>query len=233
MAAGTRGRGFAVCGHQQRGPARPPDREPSVRLAAQRLAALGTVLGAAGLLRRPDGTCRGRPAGEVPPLPPGSSYVTRSCGPRRARRARVVRTLRRFREDLQFQVVLALGSRRGADGAPWVRALLPGAPNGARGWLRADAVDLRPVDDSLLVAWARCPAARGAARPRRLPAARRRRGRRSRLGTPTARAELLRRDLRSFPPIRLYRVVTPTSRQSAYTRVTDSPGDGVVGIARN
>ena len=68
-----------------------------------------------------------------------------------ARSARVIRVLRRFRPDAQFQIVLALGSRRGADGARWYRLSLPGHPNGARGWVRADAVEARPVVNRIVV----------------------------------------------------------------------------------
>lgn len=64
--------------------------------------------------------------------------------------ARVVRTLGRFRPDRQFQIVLAVSSRRAADGA-WVRLSLPGAPNGARGWVPADAVQVRPVVNRIVV----------------------------------------------------------------------------------
>lgn len=65
--------------------------------------------------------------------------------------ARVVRVLRRFRADAQFQIVLAVGSRRGADGARWVQLSLPGRPNGARGWVRADAVEVQPVRNRIVV----------------------------------------------------------------------------------
>ena len=65
--------------------------------------------------------------------------------------ARAMRTMRRFRPDLQFQIVLALSARRGADGAWWYRLSLPGRPNGARGWVRADAVEARPVVNRIVV----------------------------------------------------------------------------------
>ena len=65
--------------------------------------------------------------------------------------APVVRRMRRFRPDDQFQIVLALASRRGADGAWWYRLSLPGRPNGARGWVRADAVDVHPVRNRIVV----------------------------------------------------------------------------------
>jgi hypothetical protein len=65
--------------------------------------------------------------------------------------ARIVRRMLRFRPDHQFQIVLALTSHRGADGAWWVRLSLPGRPNGARGWVRADAVEIRPVVNRIVV----------------------------------------------------------------------------------
>src|SRR5262245_33603390 len=79
---------------------------------------------------------------------PLRSLVVRS---RPAPGARVVRTLPRFREDAQFQIVLALSARRGADGELWYRLSLPGRPNGARGWVRADDVDVRPVRTRIVV----------------------------------------------------------------------------------
>jgi lipoprotein-anchoring transpeptidase ErfK/SrfK len=68
-----------------------------------------------------------------------------------ARSARIVRVLHRFRSDHQFQIVLALSSRRGADGNGWYRLSLPGRPNGARGWIEADAADVRPVRNRIVV----------------------------------------------------------------------------------
>ncbi len=47
--------------------------------------------------------------------------------------------------------MLALSSRRGTDGAWWYRLSLPGRANGARGWVRADAADVRPVRNRIVV----------------------------------------------------------------------------------
>ena len=65
--------------------------------------------------------------------------------------APIVRMLRRFRPDQQFQIVLATTRRRGADGEWWYRLSLPGPPNGATGWVRADAVEVRPVVNRIVV----------------------------------------------------------------------------------
>ena len=65
--------------------------------------------------------------------------------------ARVVRTLSRFRRDGQLRVVLALARRRGPDGGWWYLLSLPGRPNGARGWVPAGAVDVRPARNRITV----------------------------------------------------------------------------------
>jgi lipoprotein-anchoring transpeptidase ErfK/SrfK len=90
---------------------------------------------------------------EPPAKFPAAGELVRSAAVRSApaASARVVRVLRRFRADAQFQIVLALGSQRGQDGAWWYRLSLPGRPNGERGWVRADAVDVRPVRNRIVV----------------------------------------------------------------------------------
>jgi hypothetical protein len=90
------------------------------------------------------------------PLParfPAAGELVRSVAVRAepVSAAPVVRTMRRFRADHQFQIVLALSARRGRDREWWYRISLPGHPNGARGWIRADAVELRPVVNRIVV----------------------------------------------------------------------------------
>jgi lipoprotein-anchoring transpeptidase ErfK/SrfK len=65
--------------------------------------------------------------------------------------ARVVRVMKQFRADSQFQVVLAVKARRGSDGAWWYLLSLPGRPNGQRGWVRGDLVDLHPMKRRIVV----------------------------------------------------------------------------------
>jgi L,D-transpeptidase catalytic domain len=93
-------------------------------------------------------------AGTTPPARfPAAGELVESVAVRAepAAAAPVVRTLRRFRADHQFQIVLALSARRGRDRAWWYRISLPGHPNGARGWIRAGAVELRPVVNRIVV----------------------------------------------------------------------------------
>jgi len=84
---------------------------------------------------------------------PAAGELTRPVAVRSEPRpsAPVVRRMRRFRPDRQFQIVLALSSRRGRDGTVWYRLSLPGHPNGARGWVRADEVDVHPVVNRIVV----------------------------------------------------------------------------------
>ncbi len=141
--------------------------------------------------------------------------------------ARVIRRMRRFRADHQFQIALALSARRGADGDWWYRISLPGRPNGRRGWIRADAVDVAPGR--------RTGSSSGSA-------ARRVEVRRVRDGSVLLRAIVaVGRPGAETPVGRDFYVASafvPTDpffgsfalETSAYSRLTDWPDDGIVGI---
>ncbi len=66
-------------------------------------------------------------------------------------RARVVRELHQFGTDSQFQIVLAIAAHLAPDGVWWYELSLPGRPNGQRGWVSGDSVDLRPVQNQIVV----------------------------------------------------------------------------------
>jgi lipoprotein-anchoring transpeptidase ErfK/SrfK len=134
--------------------------------------------------------------------------------------------MRRFRPDRQFQIVLALSARRGRDGAWWYRLSVPGRPNGGRGWVRADAVEARPVVNRIVVRL----------RARRIEVRRIRDRKlllRGVVAVGAAGAET--------PPGRAFYVQSafvPTDpfygpfalETSAFSRLTDWPDDGIVGI---
>jgi lipoprotein-anchoring transpeptidase ErfK/SrfK len=66
--------------------------------------------------------------------------------------ARRIALMRQFRPDFRPQVVLALDALRRKDGTPaWYRISVPGRPNGQTGWVRASAVELRPVRKRLVI----------------------------------------------------------------------------------
>ena len=63
-----------------------------------------------------------------------------------------VAVLRQFRPDFRPQYVLALDVVRAENGrALWYRVSVPGRPNGRTGWVRAAAVELRPVQKRLVI----------------------------------------------------------------------------------
>jgi hypothetical protein len=68
-----------------------------------------------------------------------------------AEKAHVLRVLHRLRPDGQFTVVLAIATRRSADGHRWYELSLPGRPNGQRGWVRDELLDLRTVANRIVV----------------------------------------------------------------------------------
>jgi lipoprotein-anchoring transpeptidase ErfK/SrfK len=86
-------------------------------------------------------------------LPAAGEFLASSAVVRAApsANARVVRVMKQFRQDSQFQVVLAVKARRGSDGAWWYMLSLPGRPNGQRGWVRGDLVDLHPMKRRIVV----------------------------------------------------------------------------------
>jgi hypothetical protein len=65
--------------------------------------------------------------------------------------ARVVRVLHQFRPDSQFQIVLAIRARRDARKRWWYELSLPARPNGQRGWVRGDMVDLHRMQNRIVV----------------------------------------------------------------------------------
>jgi lipoprotein-anchoring transpeptidase ErfK/SrfK len=69
-----------------------------------------------------------------------------------SRSAPVLTTLAQFRPDFHPRTVLALAERRNAAGQPtWYRISVPGRPNGRTGWIPASATRLQPVDRWLVV----------------------------------------------------------------------------------
>jgi lipoprotein-anchoring transpeptidase ErfK/SrfK len=66
--------------------------------------------------------------------------------------ARRVAVLSQFRSDFRPRYVLALDVLRARDGrALWYRVSVPGRPNGRTGWVRAAALELRPVQKRVVI----------------------------------------------------------------------------------
>jgi lipoprotein-anchoring transpeptidase ErfK/SrfK len=87
------------------------------------------------------------------PLPAAGEFLASNVVIRTAPDAHSprVRVMHQFRADAQFQIILAVGARRGTDGRWWYRLSLPGRPNGQRGWVRGDLVDLHRMPNRIVV----------------------------------------------------------------------------------
>ena len=140
--------------------------------------------------------------------------------------ARVVRVLTEFRSDYRPRVVLVLETRITPSGTEWYHVSLPGRPNGQHGWIPSEAVRLRRVVNRIVVHRdARRLEVRRLADAKvlfRAPVA---------VGTPDAPTPLGRN---FYVQWRL----TPNDpffgpfalETSAYSRLSDWPGGGIVGI---
>ena len=140
--------------------------------------------------------------------------------------AGVVRVLREFRSDFRPQVVLVLEMRITSTGSRWYRVSLPGRPNGQRGWIPGDAVRLRRVVNRIVVRReARRLEVRRLADGKllfRAPVA---------VGTAAAPTPLGRNfyvQWRFTPSDPFYGPFALET--SAYSRLSDWPGGGIVGI---
>ena len=92
-------------------------------------------------------------SGQAVKLPAAGELITSRAVVRAAPAgtARALRVLHRLRPDGQFAVVLAIATRRGADGHQWYELSLPGRPNGQRGWVRDELLDLHTVANRIVV----------------------------------------------------------------------------------
>jgi lipoprotein-anchoring transpeptidase ErfK/SrfK len=73
--------------------------------------------------------------------------VRRSASPH----AGVIKLMHQFRDDYRIQVILAVATRIGTDGKPWYRISIPMRPNGTYGWIPARTVSLAPTVSELVI----------------------------------------------------------------------------------
>ena len=137
--------------------------------------------------------------------------------------AKIVRRFQQFRSDYRPQVVLATGQTTGADGKTWFHVNLPMRPNGTTGWIPAASVALQPMHMRIVVH-------RGLRRievfrdSRRLLSAKVAVGAPGR-ETPLGEFYVTARFHPDDPFLGVFALET-----SAYSRLTEWPGGGVVGI---
>ena len=137
--------------------------------------------------------------------------------------ARVVKVFPQFRKDFRPTVVLAVGEARDAKGIVWLRVSLPMRPNGRFGWVKAMAVQLRPVTRRVVIDRAARSLSlydRGRLRFRTRVA----------IGKPGAETPVGRFYVQaSFRPKERF-FGAYAFETSAYSRLSDWPGGGIVGI---
>jgi len=65
--------------------------------------------------------------------------------------ARVIKVMHMFRADYRTQEILALSTALGRDGKAWYRISVPMRPNGMRGWIPASSVSLAPTVSQIVI----------------------------------------------------------------------------------
>jgi lipoprotein-anchoring transpeptidase ErfK/SrfK len=139
------------------------------------------------------------------------------------RKARVVRVLHQFRRDYRLQIVQALGQATAADGKTWFKISVPMRPNGKLGWIPAGSVSLKPTKNRIVVHRGQrsIEVYQGERRLLHAKVAVGAPGRETPLGEFYVTARFVPDD--SF--LGVFALET-----SAYSRLTEWPGGGVVGI---
>ena len=65
--------------------------------------------------------------------------------------ARVIKVMHMFRLDYRTQEILALSTRLGSDAKPWYKISIPMRPNGMQGWIPASSVSLSPTVSQIVI----------------------------------------------------------------------------------
>jgi lipoprotein-anchoring transpeptidase ErfK/SrfK len=65
--------------------------------------------------------------------------------------ARVIKVMHQFRSDFRIQEILALSTTLGKDGKPWYQISIPMRPNGTKGWIPARTVSVTPTVSQIVV----------------------------------------------------------------------------------
>ncbi len=93
-------------------------------------------------------------AGSLPASYPAGGYLLVPNVAARAApdpHARIVLRLHQFRPDFRQQIVLAVDKRTGTNGRPWFKLSLPMRPNGTMGWIPASVATLAPVHNRIVI----------------------------------------------------------------------------------
>ncbi|HKC76801.1 MAG TPA: L,D-transpeptidase [Gaiellaceae bacterium] len=86
-------------------------------------------------------------------FPAAGSLLVHSVGVRMTPNphAKVIKVMHDFRSDFRPQVMFAVGEQTGTDGKPWYHISIPMRPNGTYGWVPAALVSLSPTKGRIVV----------------------------------------------------------------------------------
>ena len=86
-------------------------------------------------------------------FPAAGEFVVHSVAIRKTPNpnAPVIKVLHDFRPDFRPQAILAVSKQLGSDGNVWYRVSIPMRPNGTYGWIPADTVSLSPTKGQIVI----------------------------------------------------------------------------------
>jgi lipoprotein-anchoring transpeptidase ErfK/SrfK len=201
----------------------------------RRLAVVALLSLCASVASAPTAVGQDRPAGapaqtpSTPPLPKSYPAAGELVWTKVAVRvqpdpsSRTLKIFQQFRSDYRFQVVYAVEATTGTDGRTWFHVSIPMRPNGTLGWIPAASVSLAPVHTSIDIhrASRRIDVYRFGKLVLRAKVAVGAPGRETPLGDFYVTARFVPDD----PFLGVFALET-----SAYSKLTEWPGGGVVGI---
>jgi L,D-transpeptidase-like protein len=89
----------------------------------------------------------------VSAFPAAGEMVVRSVAVRKTPdpHAAVIKVMKAFRPDFRPQEMFAVRKATGSDGEVWYRVSIPMRPNGTYGWIPADTVSLKPTHSQIVI----------------------------------------------------------------------------------
>jgi hypothetical protein len=112
-----------------------------------------TTTGATGTTDPPTTTTTPSGPPIVSSFPAAGEMLVNSVGVRKTPdpHAQVIKVMKAFRPDFRPQEMFAVRKATGSDGKVWYRISIPMRPNGTYGWIPADTVSLEPTHSQIVV----------------------------------------------------------------------------------
>jgi lipoprotein-anchoring transpeptidase ErfK/SrfK len=126
----------------------------AVVLPTRALATSTTVTSTTGTTTTPTTTTTKKPSYPVVSKFPAAGGLLPNSVPVRAQpdpRAHVIKVMHQFRSDYRPQVFFAVRKATGTDGEVWYRISIPMRPNGSFGWIPAKTVSLKPTHSAIVI----------------------------------------------------------------------------------